>query len=116
MLEKRRYLRLKLEREGSAGFTAEEAKHAVYEAVFSLLGEGGAAKANVQAKEFDPAKQEIVIKCATRELDNVIAALAAKVEFRGAKAALRLLKVSGAISRLLPPSGKSGAGSASIRA
>ena len=100
-LEKRRYLLLGLEAEGGRKLSGEEAKHLVYEGVFSLLGESGAAKASVQAKEFDTDRQLLVVKCAASELDGVIAALAAKTEFKGGPVALRLKKISGSIGKLV---------------
>ncbi len=99
--EKKRYLLLKLEAERGA-FSQEEAKHCVYEAVFSLLGEEGASRAGLQLKEFDDSGQLLVLKCANNEVDRVIAALAAKTGFRGAACALRLQRISGGINRLLP--------------
>ncbi len=96
--EKKRYLLLQIECQRK--LSAEEAKHAVYEAVFGLLGEAGAAKAGVTAKLFDDARQEMVVKCATSELDFVITALAAKAEFRGSPIALRLKLISGMIGKL----------------
>ena len=104
MREKRRYLLLKLGAEGGRKFSAEEAKQLVYEAVFSLLGEEGAASAGVQLKEFDPGRQLLVVKAANKGVDKAIAALAAKTEFRGGRCCLRLQGISGAIGRLLAPS------------
>ena len=98
--EKKRYLLLQVE--CPRKLSAEEAKHAVYEAVFGMLGEEGAAKAGVAAKAFDDARQEMVVKCATSRLDFVITAIAAKVEFRGSPIALRLKKISGMIGKLAP--------------
>jgi RNase P/RNase MRP subunit POP5 len=98
--EKKRYLLLQIE--CPRRLSAEEAKHAVYEAVFGLLGEEGAAKAVVSAKLFDDARQELVIKCATSQLDFVITAVAAKTEFRGSPIALRLKLISGMIGKLTP--------------
>lgn len=99
-LEKKRYLLIKAECEGGRGFSQEEFKHAVYEAVFSLLGEQGASKAGVHLKLFDEKSQLGIVKCSLKQLEEVIAALAAKTSFRGRKTALRLQKISGAIGKL----------------
>lgn len=104
MTEKKRYLLLKLEHEAVMRFGSSEAKHCVYEALFSVLGEAGAARAQAQIKHFDEAKQLLVLKCATSELDNVIAALAAKTEFKGSYVALRLQRISGLASKLISSS------------
>ena len=99
-LEKKRYLKILVELEGGGGLGQEEFKHAVYEAVFSLLGEQGASKAWVQVKNFDEREQIGIVKCSLREIERVIASLAGKTSFRGKKIALRLQKISGAIGRL----------------
>ena len=96
--EKKRYLLLAVE--SPRKLSAEEAEHAVYEAVFGLLGEAGAAKAALQPKTFDDARQEMVVKCATSQVDFVITAIASKTEFRGSPIALRLKLISGMIGKL----------------
>lgn len=100
VFEKKRYLLLKIEREANEPLRQEEFKHCVYEAVFALLGEAGAARANVAAKLFDERKQEGIIRCSLAGLERVIAALACKTSFKGRKIALRLQKISGAIGKL----------------
>lgn len=99
VFEKKRYLLLKVETDG-APFKQEEFKHCVYEAVFALLGETGAAKANVQSKFFDERKQEGIVRCSLAGTERVIAALACKTSFRGKKTALRLEKISGILAKL----------------
>lgn len=99
VFEKKRYLLLKVETDGQP-LGQEEFKHCVYEAVFALLGEAGAARAGVQLKLFDERKQEGVVKCSLKQLEKVIAALACKTTFRGRKVALRLRKMSGMIGKL----------------
>ena len=76
------------------------AKHLAYEAVFQLIGEAGAAEAGFQFKEFNPDGQGIIVKCRTAGLEKVIAALAAKRRWKGGDVAIRLVRVSGAISAL----------------
>ncbi len=99
VFEKKRYLLLKIETDGAA-LRQEEFKHCVYEAIFTLLGEAGAARANVQAKLFDERKQEGIIRCSLVGLERVIAALACKTSFKGKKVAVRLQKISGIIAKL----------------
>ena len=101
MLEKKRCLLVGIEAGGAKKLTGEEAKALVYEAVFSLLGEEGAARANVQLKEFSGEKQKLILKCANKQVDAVIAALAAKTEFRGSRLAIRLERISGMIGKLI---------------
>ena len=100
MLEKKRYLLLLVERERGEFFKQDEFKHCVYEAVFSLLGEAGAARAGVQVKFFDEKKQEGIVRCSLASLEKVIAAIACKTSFRGKKVALRLEKMSGMIAKV----------------
>jgi len=77
-----------------------DAKHLAYEAVFQMLGEAGAAEAGFQFKEFNPDGRGIIVKCRTKALERIIAALAAKRRWKGADVAIRVRKVSGAISAL----------------
>ena len=100
VFEKKRYLLLKVEKARGEKFSQEEFKHCAYEAIFSLLGEAGAARSNIQAKFFDEAKQEGVVRCSLAGLERTIAALACKTSFRGKKVALRLVKISGIIAKL----------------
>lgn len=76
------------------------AKHLVYEAVLSFLGELGAARSGVQLKEWDEEKQNGVLKCKTSMLEETLAALAAKRFFEKKDVAIRLKKISGTIKGL----------------
>ncbi|MFA6048621.1 MAG: Rpp14/Pop5 family protein [Candidatus Micrarchaeia archaeon] len=99
MREKKRYLLAKFECDGGS-FDEKAAKHLVYNAVFELLGEAGAARAGVQLKEFDAKKQLGAIKCQTIMLEKTIAALALKRFDAGKNVAIRLEKISGNIGKI----------------
>ncbi|MFQ5406225.1 MAG: Rpp14/Pop5 family protein [Candidatus Micrarchaeia archaeon] len=99
MREKKRYLRVKFE--GKRAFDEKTAKHLVYNSVFELLGEAGAAKANAFLKQFNEKTQVGVVKCKTAMLEETIAALALKRFENGEGIALRLQKISGNIGKLV---------------
>ncbi len=101
MREKKRYLLVKFEKQGAAPLDEKGAKHLVYNAVFELLGEAGASRAQAQLKEFDAAKQLGIVKCQTIMLEKTIAALALKRFDTGAPVAIRLRKISGNIGKLV---------------
>lgn len=98
MMEKKRYVRIGFAH--SRPLSGEEAKTAVYEAVFGLIGEGGAAKARITWKDFDEPSQKGVLKCSTLMLEKVVAALALKRYWQGGDVALRVEAVSGMIGKV----------------
>ncbi|MFH0971305.1 MAG: Rpp14/Pop5 family protein [Candidatus Micrarchaeota archaeon] len=97
MREKRRYLQFQLI--SQKRLSEEDAKHLVYEAVFQLVGEQGASEAALQLKAFDGGKQLLLLKCASKAHQKVIAALALKTIFRGGKVALRLQRIYGTLMK-----------------
>lgn len=97
MREKRRYLLIEVISERK--FSEEDAKRAAYEAVFQLLGEQGASKAAMQAKAYDPERQLLLLKCSLASHRNVVAALALKAGFGGARISLRLRKIYGTLKK-----------------
>ncbi|MCX6767858.1 MAG: Rpp14/Pop5 family protein [Candidatus Micrarchaeota archaeon] len=105
MREKKRYLLVAIEGTGPAAggpaMDEKSAKHLVYEAVFQLLGEAGAAEAGFQFKSFDAARNAVVVKCRTAALEKVVAALAAKRRWKGGDIALRVKKISGMVSNVM---------------
>ena len=62
----------------SEKFDEQSARHAVYSAVYSAIGEMGAARAGIQMKHFDEKKQEAVLACSLDSLNEVIGSLALK--------------------------------------
>lgn len=101
MREKTRYLKVLFQKEAGEKIDSTSAKHLVYNAVFELLGEEGAASAQVHLKEYDEEKQLAAIKCRNAQIDLVISALALKRFDAGKSVALRLQKISGAIKNVL---------------
>ena len=98
MRDKKRYLQLKII---GGKLDEKKAKHLVYDAVFSFLGEKTAGKAGVSLKSFDAEKQLVVVKCDLKFLEQTIAALALKRFFEGRDVALRLEKISGSVSNVI---------------
>jgi len=99
MKEKKRYLQIKIIH--AKKLPKEEAKHVLYEAIFSFIGENGASKAMAQIKEFDEEKQIAIVKCRTEFLEEVIAALALKHAFQSVPISFQLEKISGNIGKVL---------------
>ncbi|MBI5224544.1 hypothetical protein HY989_01615 [Candidatus Micrarchaeota archaeon] len=97
MREKRRYLEFSVVSDRK--FAKEEAKHMLYEAVFSLIGEEGASKAAVQLKAFETQKQLLLVKCALASQNPVISALALKTSFKGEKVSLHFQKIYGTLEK-----------------
>ena len=100
MREKKRVIQIAIESsEGAHALNEKEARLVVNEAVFSFLGESGASKAPVKFVRWSESKQEGFLKCNTPFLQETIAALALKKEFRGQKIAVRTLKLAGSVPR-----------------
>ncbi|HIH20004.1 TPA: hypothetical protein HA244_01930 [Candidatus Micrarchaeota archaeon] len=93
--ENKRYLHVLVEGERLG---EGEAKRLLSQAVLETLGELGAAKAAFAFKAFDAERQEAVVKCTTKSMEEVIAALSLKRFFEGRDVALRLQKIAGSFS------------------
>ncbi|MBI5225906.1 hypothetical protein HY994_01550 [Candidatus Micrarchaeota archaeon] len=118
MKEKKRYILVLAD-----GVPADEKalKTAAYDAVFEWLGDKGVSDARVQFIRAEPvsttsassasggqnpAGSQFWLKCSTKSLEDVIAALALKRLFEGKDVALRVIKVAGSVPRVGPPRGK----------
>ena len=100
MRENKRYLHIQIE--SGEKLDEQTAKKLLSQAVLETLGELGAARAAFAFKAFDPAKGEAVIKCTTKSVEEVIAALALKRFYDGKDVALRLVKMAGSFSPRKP--------------
>ena len=105
MKEKKRYILVQAD-----GVPADEKalKSAAYEAAFEWLGDKGVSDARVQFVRAETGKNEFWLKCSTKGLEDVVAALALKRFFAGKDVALRVIRVAGSVPRLA--GGKLGAG------
>ncbi len=95
--EKKRYLHVKID--FGAKLDERSAKSLLSQAVLETLGTAGAGEAAFAIKAFDDAKQEAVVKCSTKSMEKVIAALALKRFYDGKDVALRLVKIAGSFER-----------------
>ncbi|HEV8290233.1 MAG TPA: Rpp14/Pop5 family protein [Candidatus Norongarragalinales archaeon] len=77
-----------------------EAKALIHDSLLQALGEHGSSLAGAQLKVFDAKKQQVVIKCRTAQLQQVLAAFALARFWRGKDVAIRALKTSGTIAGL----------------
>ncbi len=103
MKEKKRYILV----HADGVFADEKALKTVgYDAVFEWLGDKGVSDARVQfiraepSSENQPPSRRFWIKCSTKGLEDVVAALALKRFFNGRDVALRIIKVAGSVPRL----------------
>lgn len=97
MKEKKRYILVQAD-----GLPADEKalKTAAYEAAFEWLGDKGVSDARVQFVRGEAGKAEFWLKCSTKGLEDVVAALALKRFFQGKDVALRVVRVAGSVPRL----------------
>ncbi len=96
MREKRRYIHLRFE--CSRALSESEARDELYNAILSFLGELGFSKASPKLIEFND--NSGVIVCSNNEVQNVKAALALVNKIKGENGCIRVLKVSGMMSKL----------------
>jgi len=94
---------IEIQTEDGQKLAGADARLAVNEALFSFLGEVGAAKAQARVHEFDPAQQAMLMRCSLHSLEEVIAALMLKRFFKGKGIALRLEKLAGSAGSVWPP-------------
>ena len=98
MREKKRVIAFSIE---GLRVNGKEARLIINESIFGFLGELQASKASAKFVRWDEGAQQGFLKCNTAFLQEVIAALALKKEFRGQKIAVRTLKLLGSIPRLI---------------
>jgi ribonuclease P/MRP protein subunit POP5 len=96
MRDKRRYIHFRLECRQK--LSESEARDEVYNATLSFLGELGFSKANPRLVEFKD--NSGVLLCSNNEAQRVKAALALVGKVKGEDGCIRVLKVSGMISKL----------------
>jgi len=95
MKEKRRYILYRIESAKKLG--ENEAKTLLNDAIMHLYGENGISKANAHVKFFNENEQLMLVLCSLGMQEEVIAALALKLEFQNEKIALRLQKIYGTV-------------------
>ncbi len=94
--EKKRYIFVRIE--AAEAFSQPQAKALLSQAALELLGQAGAADAAFSVKAFDPETRRAVVKCSTKSLERVLAALALKRFFEGKDVAVRVEKIAGSFS------------------
>ena len=100
MRKKKRYLHFNLE--CPCNISETEAREEIYSAILSFLGELGFSKVNPKLVEFDASSKSGILRCSNNEVQNVKAALALVNKVKGGEGCIRVLKVSGIMSRLNP--------------
>jgi RNase P/RNase MRP subunit POP5 len=96
--EKRRYLAL--EAAGEQPLDEQAVLDVVLASVHRLFGEYGASKANLKLIKSFPEKQQIVVCCSHKALEQVRAAIASTTAIKGKAAAIHVLDVSGTLKAL----------------
>ncbi len=96
--EKRRYLALTVVGEQSP--SEEAVLDAVQASIHRLFGEYGASKANLRLIKKRPEKEQIVVCCSHKALEQVRAAIALTTVIDGKVGAVHVLGVSGTLKAL----------------
>jgi RNase P/RNase MRP subunit POP5 len=96
--EKRRYLALTAVCEQPP--SEEAVLNAVQASVHTLFGEYGASKANLRLIKKRPEKEQIVVCCSHKALEQVRAAIASTTVIDGKAGAIHVLGVSGTLKAL----------------
>lgn len=96
MRDKKRYVHFRFE--CGQKLSESEARSEVYNAILSFLGELGFSKANPRLVEFSD--NSGVLLCSNHEAQKVKAALALVGKIKGEDGCIRVLKVSGMMSKL----------------
>jgi len=97
--KKKRYVRLRFE--CTCNISENEAQAELYGALLSFLGELGFSRANPKFVEFNSGSKSGILKCSNTEIQNVKAALALVSRVKGENGCIRILKVSGSVSKLM---------------
>ncbi|MCX6776602.1 MAG: hypothetical protein NTY73_01355 [Candidatus Micrarchaeota archaeon] len=97
--QKKRYVHLRFE--CPCNISENEAQAELYGALLSFLGELGFSRANPKLVEFNSTSKSGILKCSNAEIQNVKAALALVNRVKGENGCIRILKVSGSVSKLM---------------
>ena len=96
--EKRRYLALKAESEQP--LTEQNVMDAVYASVLRLYGEYGASQTNLKMIKYVPEKNQFVIRCSHKMLEQVRAAVISTTGVNGKTVVFHVVGVSGTLKAL----------------
>ena len=96
--EKRRYLAIKVESEQP--LTEKNVLDTIYSSVLRLYGEYGASKTNLKMIKYVPEKDQFVVRCSHKMLEQVRAAVASTTTSDGKTVALHVVNVSGTLKAL----------------
>jgi RNase P/RNase MRP subunit POP5 len=95
---KRRYLAVKVE--GRQQLNEQQLLDAVYGSVLRLFGEYGASKANLTVIRYVPEKNQFVVRCSHKMLEQVRAAIVSTTVANGETVAFHVAGVSGTLKAL----------------
>lgn len=96
--EKRRYLAIKVESEQP--LTEKKVLDSIYSSVLRLFGEYGASKTNLKMVKYVPEKDQFVVRCSHKMLEQVRAAVASTTTVDGKTVAFHVVNVSGTLKAL----------------
>ncbi|MCW4033975.1 MAG: Rpp14/Pop5 family protein [Candidatus Bathyarchaeota archaeon] len=96
--EKRRYLAVRVV--GNQMLNEKTVLDIVYASVQRLFGEHGASQTNLRMMKHDPEKNQFVIRCSHKMLEQVRAAIASVTEMNGEAVAFHVVAVSGTLKAL----------------
>ena len=96
--EKRRYLAIKVE--GNPAPTEQNVLDAVYASVLRLFGEYGASQTNLKMIKHVPEKNQFVVRCSHKMLEQVRAAIVSTTALDGKTATFHVVGVSGTLKAL----------------
>lgn len=96
--EKRRYLAIRVESEQP--LTEKKVLDTIYGSVLRLFGEYGASQTNLKMIKYVPEKDQFVVRCSHKMLEQVRAAVASTTTVDGKVVAFHVVNVSGTLKAL----------------
>jgi RNase P/RNase MRP subunit POP5 len=95
---RRRYIAVKIDSDRT--FSERDVYHAVWNSILRLFGEYGASHTELTLIEYDPKRNQAVLRCSHKALDLVKASIVALTEIDDEEAAAHIMLVSGTLKSL----------------
>ena len=96
---RRRYIAIRIDSEQPIN-DGQEIFNSMWNTISHILGEYVVSQAELALIEYNPSKQQVIIRCSNRELDSVRAAIVPITHVGGTRIAPNILMVSGTLKAL----------------
>ncbi len=95
---RRRYIAVKVDSDQT--FSERDFYHAVWNSIIRLFGEYGASQTELTSIEYNPERNQAILRCSHKALELVKASIVALTEIDGEEVTAHIMLVSGTLKSL----------------